>query len=76
MKTFVKILICLGLMGVFASCGDAREYPWNPDWDQTQPDQDQEPEPEPEPKIKGEPCPEEIRAKMSAVLGKMALEVT
>ena len=36
-------------MGVFASCGDAREYPWNPDWDQTQPDQDQEPEPEPEP---------------------------
>ena len=34
------------------------------------------PEPEPEPKIKGEPCPEEIRAKMSAVLGKMALEVT
>ena len=34
------------------------------------------PEPAPEPKIKGEPCPEEIRAKMSAVLGKMALEVT
>lgn len=31
--------MCLGLMGVFASCGDAYEYPWNPEWDKYAPEQ-------------------------------------
>lgn len=30
----------MGLMGVFASCGDAYEYPWNSEWDKLTPEQE------------------------------------
>lgn len=36
----IRMVMCLGLMGVFASCGDTYEYPWNSEWDKFTPEQE------------------------------------
>ena len=56
MKFFTYLTLLVFLLNSSA-CDGAKEYPWNPEWDQNTPKPEPEPEPEPDPLPEPEPDP-------------------